>query len=405
MSDSSLSVESITEPVISEPEDNRQDRAPGRPVLRFEGPECFAQIHDHREQWLQSLRATPSATLDLHPDLLAPLCTEANSGMLVLSSESGDADPKMQFAALAAQQIRMRILTRPNLCIRFRGHRLIGNEIAGCAAAKDRTPFVQAIFDLLSRRQSECIMLDDLELASSMHDAILSAARLDRRVTVHQPSGAQARWWIDFPPDPAGYWKKFSKKTREGFRAKVRKLDHEFLKFTAHDQVPAFLQMAHEISKTSWQTKRMGLRIANTPESERFWKILARIGAFRSYVLRHAGRPIAFMVGRQWNGRFYYEEAGYDVEFSRQSPGTVLQIRVLEDLISRDTPRLFDFSFGDGDHKRLFGNRQTNNAAILVLPRTWKNSAGVAIQRAATGIMGSLRSSRLYKHFRRSHHG
>src|SRR5207249_4733299 len=112
------------------------------------------------------------------------------------------------------------------------------------------------------------------------------------------------------------------------------------------EQVDEFLDQAHRVSRQSWQAKRLGVRIRNTPEERAYYEFLASQGALRSYVLEHRGRPVAFEFGIQWNGRFVFEETGYDAAFAGHSPGTVLLFRILEDLIARDTPELLDFGYG-----------------------------------------------------------
>ena len=49
-----------------------------------------------------------------------------------------------------------------------------------------------------------------------------------------------------------------------------------------------------------------------------------------------------------------------------------LRLRMIEDMIARDTPWLMDFGFGDGEYKRRFCTRQTLSAGVLLLPRTWR---------------------------------
>jgi len=368
-------------------------------IRRYAGAECLELVANCREEWMKALRGGAGGMVDLHADLLDSALGER---AVVLFGEGDDEGEGARFAALAGQAIFLRMLAKPRVRVRLAGHRLIGSEIVGCATARDRLPFIEGMFDLVAGRETECVMVEDLEVGSGMQEALVSRAGSDRRVMLHQPGASQTRWWIDFGGDPGRYWEKFSKKTRETLRSKVRKLGHEVVKFTSVDEAPEFLKLAEEISRTSWQSKRMGLRISDSAESREYWRKVAGIGAFRSYVLRQGGRPIAFMVGRQWEGRFYYEEAGYDLGLAKQSPGTVLQVRVIEDLIEHDTPRLFDFSFGDGEHKRFFGNRQTSSAAVLVLRRSWRNLAISGLQRASASAVASLRSSRLYKRLRRA---
>src|SRR5205823_2400496 len=147
----------------------------------------------------------------------------------------------------------------------------------------------------------------------------------------------------------------------KNLKRKVTKLDHTIQVVNRADQVAGFLNDAHCISQESWQSKRLGLRIKNSPQEKALYEALAELGALRAYLLHHAGKPIAFSLGIQWNGGYLWDEVGHIAAFSEQSPGTVLFMRMLEDLIARDTPRIFDFGYGDGEHKRLFGTRQTQS--------------------------------------------
>ena len=59
--------------------------------------------------------------------------------------------------------------------------------------------------------------------------------------------------------------------------------------------------------------------------------------------------PVAFVLGTYWNGHYTYERIAYDQAYRSKSPGSILLYRVLEELISTDTPRVFDFTAGEAD--------------------------------------------------------
>jgi len=374
-------------------------------VLRLGSSDCVRELRSHRDQWIQGLKSSDYAGLDLHPDLLLPPSDDPQPGVTVFANwpaiGAGGAQ-NVLLAVLAPKRVRLRVLPKPAVQVFFDGHRLVGNEVIGCSSSDQAIPFVRAMFDLLAERESQCILIESLSIGSPLHAAILAAAG-ERSVAIHWPSKPQPHWWIDFPPNPADYWKKFSSRSRYNIRAAARKLEHEFLRFTTSDDVPRFLELACQVSKVSWQARRLGALLSDTPQRRETFQRFAQIGMFRSYVLQRQDRPIAFMVGRQWNSKFTCETIGYDAEFSDYGPGSVLQFRVLEDLIARDTPRLYDFEFGDGDHKRLFGNRQSQSAAILLAPRTWKNLAIFGIHRRASSAVEWIRSSSAYKRLRRSY--
>jgi len=228
-------------------------------------------------------------------------------------------------------------------------------------------------------------------------------------VAVFYPDKPQPHWWIRFPEKPGEYWNQFSSKTRYNFRREAQKLKHSVTCFAEKESVPGFLEKAHEISKRSWQRKRLGLRIGNTLEERSFYEFLASQGALRSYVLELDGRPLAFGVGVQWKGCFILEETAYDSTYSSYSPGTVLLFRILQDLIARDTPRLVDFGFGDGEYKRLFANQQTVSGSVLLLPRRLRPMLAMWVERLRRGVSRGFRtassglriSSRLRRLYRR----
>lgn len=360
------------------------------------------------DQWLACLRTNGSCSALLHPHLnCGPAAT---SRILGGWEEQEDAPAELRtIAVLAPKVIRLNLMRGTRLAATLNGHRLVGNEVVSARGAGEIEPVVVAFEEFLLDGKSECILFEDIDTESSLHRALEEHAARCSGALLHRLLAPQPHWWIDFPKAPENYWKKFSKKGRYNIKSAAKKLEHNVERFTDVDHVPPFLTLAHQVSKQSWQAKRIGLRIKNTTQERDFYERLARIGALRSYVLRSQSRPIAFAVGLQWNGCFSYEEVGYDAAFAEHSPGTVLLFRLLEDLITFNTPRTLDFGLGDAEYKRLFGNRQTlsgpllfvrntsKNAAILALNR-WSNAADICLRRAVKDSAMLRKLRQLYRH-------
>jgi CelD/BcsL family acetyltransferase involved in cellulose biosynthesis len=156
--------------------------------------------------------------------------------------------------------------------------------------------------------------------------------------------------------------------------------------------VAEFLHKAHQVSKRSWQAKRLGIRITNDPAHRKRLEVLASLGALRSYLLEHEGDPLAFVLGIQWKGCFLFEETGYHSGYKKWSPGTVLLFRLLEDLTVRDTPRLVDFGFGDAQYKRSFANRETLSGPVLLVPRSLRPMAVMWLNRVRQMVSQRMRA-------------
>jgi CelD/BcsL family acetyltransferase involved in cellulose biosynthesis len=374
--------------------------------LRDATVQSEAQLH--RDGWLESLTADRRGSLDLHPDLLFPAEITPPPGLIVIArwrSSAEGAAGRDALAVLRPRKLRIHLLPGPSLPVMVSGHRLVGDQIIGCGSPQEIVPFVKEMSALLASGQTEAVILEDVEMGGSLHQAAMNCVASDGHIALHPIAQPQPHWWIDFPESPADYWKKFSGKTRHYFRSTAKKLEHSLVRFTTGDDVARFLQQAEQVSQRSWQAKRLGPRVIDGPEARRSLERLSRLGAFRSYILEQRGRPIAFALCRQWNGKFDYQEIGYDVDFGEFSPGTVLLYRLLEDLIAHDSPRLFDFDSGEAEYKRMFGNRQTQSGPIILTRRAWRYSLIFGLHRSSSKTASRLRSwvgtSKSYKLLRR----
>jgi len=114
----------------------------------------------------------------------------------------------------------------------------------------------------------------------------------------------------------------------------------------------------------------------------------------RAYILELNGAPIAYLCCPATDGILYYGYLGYDPKHAALSPGTVLQYLVFESLYAERKFRAFDFTEGEGEHKRFFGTSETHCADICYFPATpgasfWVG-LHVGLDRVSTGIVRLL---------------
>lgn len=93
-------------------------------------------------------------------------------------------------------------------------------------------------------------------------------------------------------------------------------------------------------------------------------KRLARI-----YVLTVSGSPVAALYGFETRQRFYYFQSGWNPQWSRLSPGTVLLSMVVEDCIARSL-RQFEFLRGVEEYKARWTDKARPTLNILAA-RGW----------------------------------
>jgi len=173
--------------------------------------------------------------------------------------------------------------------------------------------------------------------------------------------------------------------------------------------VAEFLDKAGHVSERSWQGRRIGIRVSDTPEERRYHELLAEHGALRSYVLDTPNGPVAFLRGIQTGDSYVHDEIGFDSDFAKISPGTILLYHALEDLTAHDCPRRLDFGLGDAEYKQHFGNHQTMSGPVVAVARRMRPRATLLVEqlrRSADGrARALLRRTGLYERMRRLYRG
>ncbi|GEM_PF-3437021 len=191
----------------------------------------------------------------------------------------------------------------------------------------------------------------------------------------------------------AEYLATLRKKRRYNLKRNLRKLEqategnYHMEKVTDADQVETFLSAVDHVYERCWQRHSYGAYRYLTEGNVAYHRGLARLGWLRSYLLYCRHEPVAYIIGYQYRGRYYYEYIGYDQAWSDLSPGTVLTYLMIEDLHTLDRPELLDFGYGENQYKQIFGNcsHEANNSYLV-----WRNSPMRIAMKAQLGL------SRLY---------
>ncbi len=321
--------------------------------------------------WCRLYDADASACPLQHPDVvLTDLEHGPKSTLLPALVSSAEGTGCHGIGALVPKVVQTRRLGAVPIGSRLQGYRLAGNGFVGESTGGDAvTKLLQQSLHHVRSSGSAFLLIEDLDDATPLAGAL--AATLPRGWSLFRHAGLQPRRRIQLPQTPEEYWQKFSSKTRQTFRRKLKKFGETRLERIAEVvDVPRFLEAAHAISVHTWQTRQFGLRIRNdAAELAQFTK-LAELGLLRCYLWHVDNRPVAFTVGNQDHGCFHYEEVGYLAEFAKFSPGQMMLIQMIDDLITHNHADWFDFGGGDADYKELFANHTSRSGTVWLFPPT-----------------------------------
>jgi CelD/BcsL family acetyltransferase involved in cellulose biosynthesis len=167
-------------------------------------------------------------------------------------------------------------------------------------------------------------LLDELRAA-----ALGQRHTIIERVTDRQP-------YVELGGDFEAYEAGLARKQRKELRRMRRRLEDEgsvtFEFADGSDRLDELLAEGYEIEGSGWKDER-GTAIKDVPEAQRFYTEIARWAASQGWLrlafLRLEGRPLAFDFCLEAGGAFYALKGGYDVEYRRFGPGSLLTVESL----------------------------------------------------------------------------
>jgi hypothetical protein len=119
-----------------------------------------------------------------------------------------------------------------------------------------------------------------------------------------------------------------------------------------------------EIAQKTYQ-RGLGAGFVYDDENLHRMSLSANRGWLRAYLLYINKRPCAFWAGTLYEDVFYLDFTGYDPQFRQYEPGTVLLVRMIEDLCQHGI-RKVDFGYGEAFYKQRFCNESWREASVYI---------------------------------------
>jgi CelD/BcsL family acetyltransferase involved in cellulose biosynthesis len=175
------------------------------------------------------------------------------------------------------------------------------------------------------------------------------------------------------------YLAQFSSKSRSTLKRKVRKATElsggrlDLRSYSRPDDVELFHGLAREVSAKTYQERLLGAGLPDGDAMRAEMRSLAARGAFRGWLLFLDGKAISYLYAPAEGATLVYAYLGYDPDFADLSAGTVLQFEVMRELMNEKSFAYFDFTGGEGQHKKQFQTGSVECVDLLLLRKTIGN--------------------------------
>lgn len=231
--------------------------------------------------------------------------------------------------------------------------------------------------DVLAARTRARPPLGDADgyLLTSMPEAMVGTLRTDGFV-VHVRD-RYVRHWTDLTTGHDAWHAGLSANARSALRRKTKRLAKGKPLDVRGYRTPAELRDFHARARPlSALTYQKRLLDAGLPEDVAVLEALAAHDAVRAWLLFHDGVAIAYLCCTADGATLRYDHVGHDPAFAHVSPGTVLHAEAMRRLFD-DRFTHFDFTEGEGRHKRRFATGGAACADVFLLRPTLANRAAL----------------------------
>jgi len=187
------------------------------------------------------------------------------------------------------------------------------------------------------------------------------------------------RYYIDLSIGHEKYLQKFSSKSRSTLKRKVRKFERhcdgqlEWHEYTTPAKLEIFYRLARQISVKTYQERLLNVGLPYEKNYLSQMKALAAEDQLRAYILFCREDPVSYLFCPAQDGILFYAHLGYDPAYAKLSPGIVLHWLVFDKLLHEKKFKIFDFTEGAGEHKKIFATHSVHCADLYFLRPTLKN--------------------------------
>ena len=192
------------------------------------------------------------------------------------------------------------------------------------------------------------------------------------------------RYYADLTGGFDAYLASLSSNARQGVKRKAKKIaqvsggDLDIRAYRTPAELEAFHDIARRIALRTYQEKLMGEGLPASPEFIQGMLTAAAADNVRAWLLFIAGEPAAYLYCPAHGETLVYEYVGHDPAFNDLSPGAVLQIEAFRDLFDEGKFARFDFTEGDGQHKRQYATGGVPCVDLLLLRPSLTNRVTTA---------------------------
>lgn len=234
---------------------------------------------------------------------------------------------------------------------------------------------ISELVKALKNNEADIVFLNALRVDSAIYRLARSLPRMISRDRIERRS---THWKMACPENLEGFLKRMSQKHRYWIRRVTKLLEKEYpgkVEYKYLHEVKDIDRLcddAESIAKNTYQ-RGLGVGFNDSELTRRTLSLLATKKMLRSYFLYVNEKPCAYWIGTLYGSIFHLDYTAYDPAFQRSEPGTVLFMKMIDDLCRLKVKEI-DFGFGDALYKNRYGDESWEESSVYIFSPRWKGA-------------------------------
>jgi hypothetical protein len=255
--------------------------------------------------------------------------------------------------------------------VKFDAVRILG----GMPLLPPTSQFFDLLFEGIARAFPACpaIELRGLPISSPLWNYVKDRHPVVSEYALYVPDGPRDYHTTDIPESFEAYLGGFKRKKRYNLKRQIRRLEQwsggalALQRVQSGRDVAEFRKAYVEIETSRWRQRPDNvMSLAEMID-------LAERGLLLGYILQARGQPCALAFGTRFADTLLVHSFAHDRAIERLSPGMVLQMLMMQDLIQHRLARRVDYGFGEPKYRLTnFVDRRAD--VTLLQKNVWSRS-------------------------------
>jgi CelD/BcsL family acetyltransferase involved in cellulose biosynthesis len=233
---------------------------------------------------------------------------------------------------------------------------------------------VDELMKVLRKRQVDMVFFNHVRTDSPLYPVVQTMPNFLCRGHF---ATIEPHWTMSVPENIDAFYEARSKKHRGNLRRSIRKLEKEYagqvkiVTYRHEYELTEAIKAASQISQKTYQYT-LGSGFVDDSRTRRMLAIAAQHGWLQMSVLYIGGEACAYQLGLVYGKKYELQQVGFDPEWEQLGVGSILFLKVLENICNDPAIELLDFGFGDADYKRSYGTDKWTEVSVYIFaPRLY----------------------------------